>query len=263
MHPTVAARGRAFTTIELLTVIGILVILSAIAVIAMGRIRENAQRRQTQVSLQNAANLLTELELKGPLRTQLFDPPPDPTFPLPFYSPVPASFDDAFEPSPGRVDEDSWRGGQQGRYGPSVQRTQGIMGKLAQIPANRSSIQQLPPEQMLRVSEPAPPAGLTRDATTGEPNPPVMVDGWGNPIIFVPPGGLDGVIIDGVSYRITSAGIFPSTTPVADLPQSRRAFFASAGPDGAFDFIDVNGNGTFNAGVDRAAGDDNLYSFEQ
>jgi hypothetical protein len=54
----------------------------------------------------------------------------------------------------------------------------------------------------------------------------IPLDAWGNPIIFVPAGGLAGVHVD------------PVRSP------DGRPFFASAGADGDF-----------------ATGDDNLYSF--
>ena len=60
---------------------------------------------------------------------------------------------------------------------------------------------------------------------------PAIADAWGNPIIYVPPGGLTGVNVGG--------------HPVTIISPDHRGFWASAGPDGNF-----------------ANGDDNIYSFE-
>jgi hypothetical protein len=82
---------------------------------------------------------------------------------------------------------------------------------------------------------------------------PVLRDGWGNPIIFVPASGLKEVRLgDGAgTYVIRSNKAYPyGATPTlasveAILPPSARPFFASAGPDGDFQ-----------------KGDDNVYSFQ-
>ena len=66
-------------------------------------------------------------------------------------------------------------------------------------------------------------------------------DGWGNPIIYVPAGGLTGVNLGASS---TSNGITYTNTVTITSPDN-RPFWASAGPDGNF-----------------ANGDDNIYSFE-
>jgi prepilin-type N-terminal cleavage/methylation domain-containing protein len=72
---------------------------------------------------------------------------------------------------------------------------------------------------------PTPSATLTRF-------PPVLLDGWNNPIIFVPASGLQKVYVGG------------SATPVIIQSPDNRPFWASAGPDGDF-----------------TRGDDNIYSF--
>ena len=71
-------------------------------------------------------------------------------------------------------------------------------------------------------------------------NPPALADAWGNPILFVPAGGLK-VYTHG-SKTSNPAGVV--ATIVNPVPN--RPFWASAGPDGDF-----------------ATGDDNIYSFEK
>lgn len=82
-----------------------------------------------------------------------------------------------------------------------------------------------------------PPGGNWTD--TSQPGPPIFLDAWGNPIIFVPGSGL----MVRMSARVTATNKYGAT-----LIQSpdHKPFWASAGPDGDF-----------------SNGDDNIYSFEQ
>jgi prepilin-type N-terminal cleavage/methylation domain-containing protein len=81
---------------------------------------------------------------------------------------------------------------------------------------------------------------------------PLLLDGWGNPIIFVPGGQLgtgtklnsDGSVAVNSGSMRSGSGTSAITTQ-ASSPDG-RPFFASAGPDGDF-----------------SNGDDNLYSFEK
>ena len=85
---------------------------------------------------------------------------------------------------------------------------------------------------------------------------PVLLDGWGNPIIFVPGGTLGtgaplsttaataGTVVPNTGAMRSGTGTSAITTN-ASSPDG-RPFFASAGPDGDF-----------------SNGDDNLYSFEK
>ena len=127
---------------------------------------------------------------------------------------------------------------------------------------------------------------------------PTLLDTFGNPILFVPATGLSNVAVGGRLCSITSFGVVqqPSIPPrvvganfnagqycywtdgkiyrasdagsVVDPPtapwvlQPSKPFFASAGPDGIFGFIDNNANGVYDPGTDTSGGDDNIYSFE-
>jgi type II secretory pathway pseudopilin PulG len=85
---------------------------------------------------------------------------------------------------------------------------------------------------------------------------PVVLDGWGNPIIFVPGGTLGtGAALSTASGTIgnviANSGAMRSGTGAAAISTQAkspdgRPFFASAGPDGDF-----------------SNGDDNLYSYEK
>lgn len=83
---------------------------------------------------------------------------------------------------------------------------------------------------------------------------PLVLDGWNNPIIFVPASGLvvrlkgnanDYKSTGNITRVITSAGLYDPAV-VTQIPANTRPFWASAGPDGVF-----------------WQGDDNLYSFEK
>ena len=81
---------------------------------------------------------------------------------------------------------------------------------------------------------------------------PVLLDGWGNPIIFVPGGTLgtgtalsaDGTIVAASGSMRSGTGTSAISTQVRS--PDGRPFFASAGPDNDF-----------------SNGDDNQYSFEK
>jgi prepilin-type N-terminal cleavage/methylation domain-containing protein len=107
----------------------------------------------------------------------------------------------------------------------------GIMTKLMQLPNAAKELGALPASATVSTAGPAT-AGLS--PTNGVP---VVLDGWGNPILFVPAGGMVNV------YTNVSSG---TPTKVSVTSPDGRPFWVSAGPDG-----------------DLLRGDDNLYSFDQ
>jgi len=95
-------------------------------------------------------------------------------------------------------------------------------------PDDPTFIQNAPPNYYYWLPALTVPAGSTTPLPT-----PVMLDAWGNPIIFVMGGVLGAVNAGGqTAINVNSPDYHP--------------FFASAGPDGDF-----------------SKGDDNLYSFEK
>ena len=192
--------------------------------------------------------------------------------------------------SPGEPSDDRYKSA-------AVVATQDVMGRLRSVPAARSMFDALPTSAAL----PPPPTGMAGAAkvipaggvaptdalsardldgsgsyTDGDVlDPPMLVDAWGGPILYVPPGGLDGVTFeahgpaelhrvtskgalepgvdtdpataDGLRKLINDAATSPAPPQPLDIARGRglRPFFASAGPDGFF-----------------TTGDDNLYSFE-
>jgi type II secretory pathway pseudopilin PulG len=89
--------------------------------------------------------------------------------------------------------------------------------------------------------QPSPPNSQFWIASSADATVPVLLDGWGNPIIFVP----GGVLGDGAMPADTGSLIAGGNSTTAKSPDG-RPFWASAGPDGNF-----------------STGDDNLYSFEK
>ncbi|HYE20555.1 MAG TPA: prepilin-type N-terminal cleavage/methylation domain-containing protein [Tepidisphaeraceae bacterium] len=189
---TVAAAPSGFTLVELLVVIGIIAILIAMTVIGIRKMAASTRAKATVATLATAHGMLSEYERIAQSGSGL---------PKKMIN------------TPKSVLE-----GSADRDGQAVQDTRVAMGLVLGIPVNRKAIEQLPPTGLLQSNPPG--------------QPPVLLDAWGNPVIFVPAGGLNGVLVNGKATRITSLDNLP--------------FFASAGADGSFE-----------------TGDDNVYSFDR
>ena len=154
------------------------------------------------------------------------------------------------------------------RYDPdAVLNTQILLKMLRSVPENRDAMNKFPTDQLLKIAGNAQTGQLSVRTETNPAStvadPPLPVDAWGNPIIFVPRGGLKNVLLKatgpGTNNRITSVGIDNtsySANQIPPVPSGAQPFFASAGPDGAFDRLPGVGD------VPVPAGDDNVYSFE-
>ena len=256
-QPSGRARGTlrrgGFTLLEILVVIGIIMLLVAIGVIAFGALDQTP--RVTKTTLANLQSMLAEYETRTALREQ----------PSYFYV-------NGGKSSPGANLWKSYASNTEGKAGPvtsgsparydwdAVANTQIVLQMLNRIPANKQTLTKLPGKQIHGLADAADNGKLLPDGGSEKRiDPPLVLDGWNNPIIFVGSGGLrdvnlvprtSGTTGGGTSagfekpdQTITSAGVFPRG---AVLPASARPFFASAGPDGDF-----------------RLGDDNLYSFEQ
>jgi hypothetical protein len=130
----------------------------------------------------------------------------------------------------------------------AVNWTRDVLYILLRVPANRNLLQSV---QSKRILEPV------QNTTTTIDQGAVLLDGWGNPIIFVPRGGMHTWILNPASttsttptyqlYLVRSTGTF-AITGNQDPPMTgaERPFFASAGED-----------------ADFTLGNDNVYSFQQ
>jgi type II secretory pathway pseudopilin PulG len=284
---------HAFSTIELLIAISILVILAGLVFVGLRSVSTGGKNRATRATLESASSLLTEVEVaKGmpyvkrvytvkpvaapsyfyafsplPKATTPSAPPdaPNPPRPTPVDAPLSASGN-------GNVSADVFApGAHEIRYqSPAIVRTQLVMQRILNVSANRTTISQLPTNSFLTWAggSTAPtlgPAGerfsfqtMPGTPVRYQPSPPVLVDGWGNPIIYVPPAGLRGVKFSddpAVSRVVTSVRVrgdynaSSTTNPRAEdyynFEPGATGFWASAGADGDF-----------------TKGDDNVYSFE-
>jgi type II secretory pathway pseudopilin PulG len=255
-------RLRGFTLIELLVAIGVIMILGGILFLGFSKVRASSLRSEAKVRLANLQSMLAELERQTPLNSVIppqWRVPPDLTYNLPTNNTLAVDFwnipsrktNDADGiprpfPRPGLVIE-----GEADRTTHEyIINTAIAMGVMLRMPQNAQAIQKLPNDQLLQIPD------LTGSLVTGtkfdESSVRLLLDPWGNPIIFVPSVGMSDVkLADLNQYIITSAGAiedssnnYLSGTNGQLLPGS-RPFFASAGPDGDF-----------------SKGDDNIYSFE-
>jgi len=296
MNHTRPHRRHAFTMIELMVAVAIILILITIVLVAVSHIGRNSKENATRLDLQNLQSMLGELETAGALTTTVQFPQTLP-YPVPPTNPawtVNSQLSGTITPSPSDVNESVY-----GSNGGSltadrwlsfgVVQTQFVMGRIRAVASNRQSLQNLPAERFMRAQLDGPAYGASAGSISasnpistqggnvhGTPDPPIPVDAWNNPIIFVPGGGLEvgHTYISTRQYKkgnIVETGTSPNFTcyralrngtlaapPGADWEQlptnfnpivtapGGRPFWASAGPDGDFQ-----------------APDDNLYSFEQ
>lgn len=224
---------KAFTLIEMLVVIAIIAILGGIALYALRGAGNSAKIQATRITLENAKSILAEYELQ----TKFAVPPqgwwqsdlplPPGTWRIP---PVAEDFWHSVSPTAGIQPTPSpilvTTGENDRTNSLAVQNTVMAMQAIATIPANRAAIGKLPSNRLLSVTCTGGPGYTTQ----------LLLDDWGNPIIFVPASGLGR----------PGAPVNVGGNPITIQAPNNRPFFASAGPDGNF-----------------ATGDDNIYSFEQ
>lgn len=199
-----------------MTVIAVILILAGMLFVGARYMSASAKRDNTRAMLQSLRGMVTEREAAKDaksVKTEI-----NALFPA---IPAPPAFPQ-LDVSGGLIVERD----QPARYptaGNPVDLTKTLMTLLIAIPSNKTALAGLPGRQVLEVQ--------TSGATPYSP--PIFLDGYDNPIIIVPSGGLAGVSLNGVAQAT------PITSP------DGKPFFASAGPDGNFQ-----------------TGDDNVYSFE-
>lgn len=240
-----AARRHGFTLLEILVVIGIILLLVGIGVIGFRALDQSG--RVTETTLKNLQAMLGEYEAMTALREQ-----------------PPVVYHEESKKDPKKDNISLWQvealtdaGGNGDVKGEkrytwyTVANTQLALLMLNRVPANKQALTQLPSKQLHGTPSSGSPKGdkLLPAGDDDVINPPLVLDAWGNPIVFVGSDGLGGVSFSAMEtkQRVTSAGLFEFRGPsdVTGLPRARRPFFASAGPDGDF-----------------RTGDDNVYSFD-
>jgi type II secretory pathway pseudopilin PulG len=248
-------RRGGFTMLELVTVIGIIMVLIALLVVGVGHVVGGGKERQTKVTLENLRNMVAEMEVSVGLtkqprvmwvkNQQLIAP--NATFDVwhfydyttrtnpPFFG---ALFGDPtngvgplIEGRPERFTSDA------------IANTQQVMGIIQSIPANQTILSNLPADSFMEAT----PAGNAKLTPGGaKPNPPILVDGWKNPILFVPAAGIWVTVTDPANPQKVVAKLVKSS--------DSRPFWVSGGQDG---FITDPVNPPT-----KAYGEDNHYSFE-
>jgi type II secretory pathway pseudopilin PulG len=275
--------------LEVIVVIVVIMILAGILLYSLRAITGGGREGQTRVLLENAAGMLVELDATARLGARnrplqwwikpasgnpfVFTPDPSETT-LDFWHRTDQDNNNPPRPLPIRVpglvtQGSSERGDpndpQNKPPHPAIANTAIALAKLLSVPANRQKFQTIPVERQLNLYH--------KDDTSKTDRidesklPPVLLDAWNNPIIFVPAAGMEvGLTIDGKTQRrvITSSKVrVPPDDPNGEYAsETDRPFFASAGPDGIFGAM-PGPDGILGTDDDVAGGDDNLYSFEQ
>ena len=259
-------RRKAFTIIELMLVVGVLVILIGLVAWGLKGAGNTASDKATRITLQNLTNMSEELNRKNKLTGFEGPQTPDPLNPI---YPIPPNSQGG-ETAPGLVTSDSKNFD---RLGAAVHRTAEVMRRLQSIPDNKNAIAKFPSDQLLAVPQSGPYAGGT-----------VVLDGWKNPILFVPTAGLADVMpkpakggtpsvtySSGQNYAkgarvVNSDGYYwTANTSTSNAPAAPDWFRGIRSPDGRSFWASAGPDGTFGApsDINAGSGDDNIYSFEQ
>jgi prepilin-type N-terminal cleavage/methylation domain-containing protein len=242
-----------FTVIELLIVIGIIAILATIIGFVMSGVMNHGRVQATRVTLQNLKSMVGEFETvaKGLTRQPAYvwvngtQVAPTPGVPIDvWHDHDPATAGNNALPAPKNVRKDYVAADpvKARHQSDAVLNTQLVMGLLKAVQNNSKLLAQIPTNQIMADSVPA--AGRKLLPIAGGPiDPPIVLDPWGNPIVFVPAGGLYDITVGEVLHKIVAdAGQYNGPIKSKD----NRPFWVSAGADGDF-----------------SLGDDNLYSFEE
>ena len=194
---------RGFTMLEMVTVIGIILLLLTMAVIGFRYVEYSNSRNRTRVALHDANGFITAIDGVGLMyKLQAPGASGDP----PFNSSAPL-------------------GNPTNNKGSAISNCQNVLSKVLLLsPENATAYGKLPAKALVAGS-----------STTSQPA--ALADGWGNPIIFVPSSGLSGVKIG--SFSSNGATSASSNTVTITAPDN-RPFWASPGPDGDFSTGDDN-----------------------
>jgi len=211
----IRSRQHGFSLLELTVVIGIIMLLLTLSVVGYRYLEASAARNRTRTVLHDLEAMTAELDRTGGM--------------IRLVAPSGALYTTTQTlSSPGNA---TLGGGNQ--VGISNSYSTPALGILALVPANQQALTQLPVKSLV--------PGTLRLYNNIQVS--AVADGWGNPIIFVPPGGLTNVQL---GAKANSSGSITYSNTVTITSPDHRPFWASAGQDGNF-----------------TTGDDNVYSFEK
>jgi Tfp pilus assembly protein PilE len=216
-------RGRGgFTMIEVLVTIGIIMLLVAIGVIAYRGLDKMASERGTHTAMENATAMLAEFEHNGRLDSFVMADPTNPgNFPSSYWY---ATRTDPIDTTSGTINLSDVSSSGGSRANATFQGGV-VTSRLVRIPKNKSTLGAMPQKSLIEQ-----PKGSPVDT-------PAFADGWRNPMLFCPAGG--------IKVFLHADDPTAKTTVLVTAPD-HRPFWVSAGPDGDF-----------------AKGDDNVYSFSK
>lgn len=254
-----------FTLIELLVVMGIITVLVGLAVLAYMHLQKAPAEGLTRTRLQMCANILSEYDPEGNLlgiegaggwapasgqQQSVYFKAANATATASCASPGDVTFGSGSRanlvtpatPVPTGVSLVLCPSGTSSNYvyPNAVQATAAIFQLFSRIPDVKSQLAQLPGNALLQANTGGGTGGPWLDASNRPL--PVILDGWKNPIIYVPTGGLANVYVGG-PQNTTGATTGIWGTPKTVTSVDGRPFWASAGADGNF-----------------STGDDNVYS---
>ncbi|MCY2953401.1 MAG: type II secretion system protein [Planctomycetota bacterium] len=218
---------KGFTNIELTVVIVIILVLMSMVVIGFKVVGDSGKKNATKAALETARAMLNEVDAAGVMsRVKELYVGGTVNYGTPIVAPGKVVVDNDQDPRWGARRRAVWdvAGNTQGS-------TANVMRQLNSMPMNRQITQKIPAEKLEKVAD-----QQQKDSVM------VLRDGWGNPVLFVPAGGMRDVKVSRVLKRVTSMGVVNNDN--APPPSGATGFFVSAGPDGDF-----------------STGDDNMYSF--
>ena len=256
-------RRRGFSLIELLAVIGIIAILTAILTVGITSVRGKIADRSTKTRLDAldgflAAYAQADAATGGATGSAKAKRLPTVVLPVPGGGTYYSTVDNQVMPNPGAftlggggplaapdLTDQTVAAKQQAQNALAL--TQGVLSTLLRVPNSQKAFDALPTETKTAPLVAADNPSLNFQAGgAGVLSPPLMVDANNVPILYVPPTGLAGLAFADGRKNVTL------------VAADGRAFWASAGADKVFGGPGPDGN--YGTADDIVAADDNVYS---